>query len=111
MEIREITGSVVFLAGAIFLFLGGLGVLRMPDLYNRIQAGTKATTLGALLSCAGIAIIHPDWIARLTILSLFILLTNPVSSHVLARAAHRAGVEKYKGTAVDALESKEDREN
>ena len=42
----ELIGSVVILLGSIFLLLAGLGVARMPDSYNRIQTGTKATTLG-----------------------------------------------------------------
>jgi multicomponent Na+:H+ antiporter subunit G len=64
----------------------------MPDVFNRIQAGTKATTLGTLLSLAGIACLQPDWAAKLLLIGLFILFTNPISSQVLARAAHRSGV-------------------
>ena len=51
----ELLGSLLVLAGAVFLFSAGLGVLRMPDTYNRIQTGTKATTLGTMLVLVGIA--------------------------------------------------------
>ena len=54
----ELFGAIVTLAGSILLFLGALGILRMPDVYNRMQAGTKATTLGSILFLAGISIGH-----------------------------------------------------
>jgi multicomponent Na+:H+ antiporter subunit G len=75
----------------------------MPDVFNRIQAGTKATTLGTLLSLAGVACLQPDWAAKLLLVGLFILFTNPISSQVLARAAHRSGAEKSPLTTVDRL--------
>jgi len=96
-------GGVLLVAGAAFLLLGGLGLVRMPDVFNRIQAGTKATTLGTLLSLAGIACLQPAWALKLLLIGLFILFTNPLSSHVLARAAHRAGADKSPLTEVDLL--------
>ena len=99
-----IMGGILLVAGAAFLLLGGLGLVRMPDVFNRIQAGTKATTLGTLLSLAGMACLRPDWALKLLLIGLFILLTNPISSQVLARAAHRSGVEKSRLTRVDRLE-------
>jgi len=56
-----IFGTVIASIGTLFLFLGNLGVLRLPDVYNRIQAGTKCTTLGALLTIVGVGIMQPDW--------------------------------------------------
>ena len=44
----EILGSFILFLGTLFLLLGGLGLVRMPDTFTRIQAGTKATTLGTL---------------------------------------------------------------
>ncbi len=108
MESLAIAGGVVSLLGAIFLLLGALGLLRMPDPYNRIQAGTKASTLGTLLLLAGLGMSQPEWAPRLGLLALFVLLTNPVSSHVLARAALKAQVPLTPGTlrdpALDELE-------
>jgi multicomponent Na+:H+ antiporter subunit G len=100
----DIVGGLLLVAGAAFLLFGGLGLVRMPDVFNRIQAGTKATTLGTLLSLAGIACLQPDWALKLFLIGLFILFTNPISSQVLARAAHRSGAEKSSLTAVDRLE-------
>ena len=103
MELLPIVGGVVSLMGALFLLLGAVGVLRMPDSYNRIQAGTKATTLGTLLFLLGIGIANPVWFPKLVVLILFILFTNPVSSHVLARSAHSIGIKLTEVTVVDKL--------
>ncbi len=100
-------GSIVLFIGSVFLLLGALGVLRMPDSYNRIQAGTKATTLGTMLTMLGIIFLHPGWWNKGLLLILFIVFTNPVSSHVLARAAYRIGVPLDPSTVVDKLEGKE----
>jgi multicomponent Na+:H+ antiporter subunit G len=102
-SLLSLLGGVLLVAGAAFLLLGGLGLVRMPDVFNRIQAGTKATTLGTLLSLAGIACLQPGWTLKLALIGLFILFTNPLSSHVLARAAHRSGAAKSPLTAVDRL--------
>ncbi|MDP1593825.1 MAG: monovalent cation/H(+) antiporter subunit G [Gallionella sp.] len=98
-----ILGGLLLVGGAAFLLLGGLGLVRMPDLFNRIQAGTKATTLGTLLTLSGVACLQPAWGLKLLLIGLFILYTNPLSSQVLARAAHRAGTEKSSKTMVDRL--------
>lgn len=99
-----IFGGILLIAGASFLLFGGLGLVRMPDVFNRIQAGTKATTLGTLLTLAGAACLQPAWALKLLLIGLFILFTNPISSQVLARAAHRSGAEKSSLTSVDRLE-------
>ena len=102
--ISDIIGNLLLIIGSLFLFSAGLGVLRMPDTYNRIQTGTKATTLGTLLSLAGTAFIYPAWSLKLLLIGLFLLFTNPLSSQVLARAAHRRGAMKTPQTVVDRLE-------
>ena len=107
-EIFDIIGAIVLLCGAAFLFLGSLGLLRMPDVFNRIQAGTKATTLGTLLVLLGTGLIQPDWTLKLLLIGVFLLFTNPLSSQVLANAAHRSKVNKSDLTSVDHLA--EDRE-
>jgi len=100
----DLVGGLLLVAGTAFLLFGGLGLVRMPDVYNRIQAGTKATTLGTLLSLAGAACLHPEWGLKLLLIGLFLLFTNPLSSQVLARAAHRRGSMKSSATVVDRLE-------
>ena len=98
-----IIGNLMLIVGALFLFSAGLGVLRMPDTYNRIQTGTKATTLGTMMILAGIGMLHPEWAFKLLILVFFVLLTNPVSSHALARAAHAIGIHEAPVTVTDKL--------
>ena len=88
----NLLGDLLMIIGALFCFLGALGLLRMPDVYNRIQAGTKAVTLGSLALLLGIALHHPEWWSKLLVIALFILLTNPIGSSALARAFHNAGV-------------------
>jgi multicomponent Na+:H+ antiporter subunit G len=107
--VAELIGSILVLIGAFFLFSAGLGLMRMPDAYTRIQAGTKATTLGNVLVVAGIAFYHPDWTFRLILVALFVLLTNPVSSHALSRAAHAIRTQMTPATVSDALRDEESR--
>lgn len=96
-------GALILLGGALFLALGGLGLVRMPDIYNRIQAGTKATTLGTLLVLLGAALILPGWGLKLLLIMLFLMFTNPLSSQVLARAAHRSNMPMTPETKADRL--------
>ncbi|MBN9265090.1 MAG: monovalent cation/H(+) antiporter subunit G [Hyphomicrobium sp.] len=99
----ELIGSLFILAGAVFLFSAGLGLLRMPDAYTRIQAGTKATTLGNMLVLTGLAFYHPGWIFKLILVIYFVLMTNPISSHALSRAAYRIRTPMTSTTMTDAL--------
>ena len=98
----ELIGSITILIGAVFLFSAGLGMLRMPDAFTRIQAGTKASTLGNTLVLVGIAFYHPDWSLKLLIIAYFVLMTNPISSHALARAANTI-LHPAQSPAADAL--------
>ena len=99
----EMIGSIIILIGAFFHFSAGLGIFRMPDVYTRMQAGTKASTLGNVLVLLGLAFLHPDWTLKLLLLIGFVLVTNPVSSHALGRAAHAIGIPMTRETRVDAL--------
>ena len=107
----ELIGSLLVLAGAVFLFSAGLGLLRMPDPYTRIQAGTKASTLGNILVLAGLAFYHPGWTFKLILVAYFVLMTNPVSSHALSRAAHAIRTPMTPSTVRDALREKEEEAN
>jgi multicomponent Na+:H+ antiporter subunit G len=97
----EITGMIITGIGALFLLLGSLGIFRMPDVYNRVQAGTKCTTLGSFLTIIGVGIMQPEWFWKTLIIALFILISNPVSSHALGRAARKTDVKLCDKTIVD----------
>lgn len=104
----EMAGSLLMLLGSIIFLISALGLIRMPDVYNRIQTGTKATTLGTIISLIGLSLYHPEWSAKLSILILFILLTNPISSHVVARGAHFSKNKMSDKTIGDKLEENEE---
>lgn len=86
-------GAVCIALGAFFVGVAALGVLRMPDLFARMHAATKAGTLGAGLLLVGAALILRDpWVAARAVLTVaFLALTVPVASHLIARAACRSG--------------------
>lgn len=85
-----ITSSIFLIIGGLFYMLGGLGVLRMPDTFNRIQAGTKATTLGSFSIMIGIFFAEPTWVLKVVVIIVFIAISNPIGSSVIARATHRS---------------------
>jgi multicomponent Na+:H+ antiporter subunit G len=95
--------SIITLTGSAFLFLGALGIIRMPDVYNRMQAGTKATTLGSILFLLGIGLAMPGWIVKIIVLIFFIIFTNPVSTNAMASAAHKCGIKLTEKTQKDHL--------
>jgi multicomponent Na+:H+ antiporter subunit G len=101
-------GIIVTGIGTLFLFLGSLGVFRMPDVYNRLQAGTKCTTLGAFLTIIGVGIMKPDWFLKSLAIALFILITNPISNHALGRASRKSGVPLCDKSVVDKTEAFEE---
>jgi len=104
----DVFGMVITGIGILFLFLGNLGVLRLPDVYNRIQAGTKCTTLGAFLTIIGVGIMQPEWFWKTCLIALFVLATNPISSHAIARASCKSGVPLCDKSVVDKTEDFEE---
>mgnify|MGYP000682896745 CR=1 FL=1 len=106
-RLREILGSLVVLLGAIFLFSAGLGVLRMPDTYNRIQTGTKATTLGvgSLLIASALFFSYQDEGLSLheVLVTLFLFITAPVGAHLMAKAALHLRLQSLAETPPDGM--------
>lgn len=103
--------AAFWLAGATFALLAAVGVLRMPDLFTRIQASAKASTIGLALLLVGTAIelADPASVARAASIAAFVMLTAPVSAHVIARAAYLTDVPLWSGTRVDELREDLDR--
>jgi multicomponent Na+:H+ antiporter subunit G len=91
----RLIADLFLLLGAMFCFLGALGLIRMPDVYSRIQAGTKATTLGSIAIFLGVGLLYPEWWSKLVCIAGFLLFTSPVSSSTIARAVYRAGIKPW----------------
>jgi multicomponent Na+:H+ antiporter subunit G len=91
--------------GIVLMVVAGIGLLRMPDLLTRMHASSKAGTLGAALVLMAVAIRFSDAAitVRAFLVGAFLLLTAPVASHVIARAAYRAGVPLSPETTVDEV--------
>jgi len=101
---------ILIISGAVFYAVGGLGLLRMPSIYTRAQAGTKATTLGTMLTLIGVGVMHPEWLPKILLIIVFIVLTNPVGSSTLIRSAYRSGVKSHTVLVVDELGPHYDKE-
>jgi multicomponent Na+:H+ antiporter subunit G len=102
--------------GIFFNVLAGIGLLRFPDVYTRLHAGTKCTTFGSIFLIGSVILIGLKmWWEKDTngsvlaihsaIALVAILLTNPVGAHAIARAAHRSGVQPV-NAVIDELAEK-----
>ena len=99
----SLLAGALFIAGATLALLAAVGVLRMPDLFTRMQASTKAATLGLGCLLAGLVLSLPELsvFIRAGTVAAFVMLTTPVAAHVIARAAYLTGVPLWKGSVVD----------
>ena len=102
--------AVLLLIGASFLLLAGVGMLRMPDVFSRMQASTKASTLGVACILVAVAVHFHDLgiTMRALAASVFFLLTAPVSAHLVGRASYFLGVPLWEGTVIDELRGRYD---
>ncbi len=100
--INIITGALL-VAGAAFLLLASVGVVRMPDLFARMHATTKAATLGASFMLTAVAVHAGEMgvAVRALAIIIFMYITAPVVAHMIGRAAHYTGVALWKGTVID----------
>jgi multicomponent Na+:H+ antiporter subunit G len=99
----EALTAILWLAGAAFALLAAVGVLRMPDVFTRMQASTKASTLGlgCLLIGAALQLGDVGSLIRVASIGAFIVLTTSVAAHVIARASYLAAVPLWHGTVLD----------
>lgn len=100
---NEWIGMALVTLGVAFDLLGCLGLVRLPDVYSRLQAATKCVTLGTCSILIGVFVIAgPSGTGFKALLcAMFVLLTSPVAAHALARGAHRAGFPLWEGSVVD----------
>ncbi|MGV8833515.1 MAG: monovalent cation/H(+) antiporter subunit G [Devosia sp.] len=107
-DLATYLGCALLLAGASFALLGAIGVLRLPDLYTRMHAASKAGAVGGGMILLAVALTSFDGsVALRAILGTgFLLLTTPVSAHLLARVNHRGKDHSEVNMVVDELTSK-----
>ena len=106
---NEIIGIIFFGIGVVFNLFGCIGLVRLPDIYNRLQASTKCVTFGTIFILFG-ALIYCGFTSlgiKALLCLIFILLTSPTAAHAISRGAHQSGVSLWKKSVIDAY--KEDR--
>ena len=103
MDVLEILASVFLVAGGVFCLIAGIGVVRLGDVFMRMHASTKAGTLGiALISLAMILLARDVWeLVEPAFVFLFMVLTIPIGSHLIGRAAFRTRVPMQENTRVE----------
>ena len=87
----DVLSGLLIIAGAAFAMIGGIGVVRFPDLFSRMHAAAKAPTLGLVLVSIGAAIAIGTLLATTTLVLVVILqlLSSPVGAHALSRSSRR----------------------
>ncbi|MBN1522635.1 MAG: Na+/H+ antiporter subunit G [Candidatus Aureabacteria bacterium] len=112
-NVIEILGMIFISVGLAFDFFGCLGLVRLPDVYNRLQAATKSVTLGTCSILFGTFVMTlSDGLTaagfKALMCIIFLILTAPVAAHAIARGAHRSGVRLWDKSVVDTyMEDKE----
>jgi multicomponent Na+:H+ antiporter subunit G len=103
---NEFLGYAFIIIGLGFDFFGCLGLIRFPDIYNRLQASTKCVTLGTCSILFGLLLFKGFSAAgiKAILCIIFIVLTSPTAAHALARAAHKSGVKLWQGSVCDKYE-------
>ncbi len=106
----ELITGVLILIGSFFSLVAGIGLFRLPDVYLRMHAATKAGTLGSglMLLAAGFHSQELETIAWVLMGIIFLTMTAPIGAHLLGRAGYLAGVPMWSRTKGDALAGKYD---
>jgi multicomponent Na+:H+ antiporter subunit G len=107
---KDVVVAILMAGGALLSFLAAVGILRMPDLFTRMQAATKSGTMGVGLIIAAVAVEAAEigHSASAILIITFQLLTAPVAAHMIARAAYFTGVRLWEGTMQDDLRDRYD---
>ena len=92
--------------GLVFSLSGVVGILRMPDLYTRIQSSSKTITMGTIPALLALVVgmgLYSTFGSRALLVAVLLLVMNPLASHALARAAYKAGTPMWPGSVVDQV--------
>lgn len=101
----ETISGILMIIGAIFMFIAGLGIMRMPDLFMRMSCATKASTLGVgfILLALTINFFQLGVSTRAIATIIFVVITAPVAAHLIGRAGYIVRVPLWKNSVVDQL--------
>jgi multicomponent Na+:H+ antiporter subunit G len=104
----DILVALLLILGTAFTFVAALGVLRLPDVFLRVSASAKSSTLGVGSILLGTALHFSDAgvTSRSIAIILFLLLTTPVAGHMIGRAAYIVGTPLWEGTIIDQLKGR-----
>ncbi len=99
----ETLGYIIIAIGVAFDLLGTIGLVRLPDVYNRLQAATKCVTLGTAFLLIGVFIVSGfnAMGIKALVCAAFVLITSPTGAHALARGSHKGGIKLWEGSTVD----------
>lgn len=97
--------GILLIIGAFFTFAAAVGLLRLPDVYSRMHAASKAGTMGSGLMLIALALNADDFGTATRAIAgvVFFLLTAPISAHLLAMASYKVGYKLWKGSVVDEM--------
>jgi multicomponent Na+:H+ antiporter subunit G len=97
--VAELLTWVLIAAGSLFLIVGGIGILRLPDFYSRIHPAGITDTMGAWLVLVGLMFASESWMVtvKLVMLLVFLAITSPLATHALAKAAFMRGLRPMLG--------------
>lgn len=101
---RDGVAIVLAVVGLFFSLTAAVGIVRMPDLYTRIQCSSKSATMGLLPLLLALAIakgLITPYGGRALFVGALVLLINPAAAHAIARAAYKTGVPMWGGSVVD----------
>ncbi|MBM3249001.1 MAG: Na+/H+ antiporter subunit G [Candidatus Omnitrophica bacterium] len=103
---NETIALIFIIIGITFDLFGCIGLIRLPDVYNRLQASTKCVTLGTCGILLGVLIRFGFTAAgaKALLCIIFLLLTSPVAAHALARGAHKSGIKLWEKSVCDKYE-------
>jgi multicomponent Na+:H+ antiporter subunit G len=102
----EIIAAILIIAGSLFMLIAALGIIKLHDVYMRMHAITKASSLGIVLLLMAVVVVHPslESIIGAVMVIVFIIATAPVATHMIARVSHMMGIPLSKGAVVNELD-------
>jgi multicomponent Na+:H+ antiporter subunit G len=110
MSLQDLVSATLMGAGTLLLLIAGIGILRMPDLFLRMSATSKASSLGAGCLLLAVAVSAADFSVTVRAVAgvAFLFLTTPIASHMIGRAAYLLKVPMFQGMVCDDLRGKYD---